>query len=368
MEKKKVVITGIARTPWGKPEGKMEHFISSDLLAKILPVVLERSGISGDDVGQTIFGQSRPTTMPSNLGHYAWLKARLPEHVPGYTVQSVSGSAIQALRSAYYLIASGNEEICVAGGADSYSAAPFVIRNARNHFNERDRVIIDTLQEAEECTQPEPISRKNQFEFRYPSASIEDSAPYRSESLSRAKNYTDKTISPISYMEKKKGEVTISEDEWLMEREGYDAVLAPNADGAVAMVLMDAEKAEQMGIPSIAEIVSFAVTADNYRSITDAGVAAVRKLLSANGITMEDIGAVEILENSAEDVIYIRDKIGAQNKCNLNGGALAFGLNDGAEGAFMVSRLIDALEPGARGVCCIYSPGGLGIAMLIQKC
>ena len=68
---------------------------------------------------QVVFGQAHPSTMPNNIGHYAWLKAGLPVEVPGYTVQSYSGSALQALRNCYYLIATGNESICVAGGADS---------------------------------------------------------------------------------------------------------------------------------------------------------------------------------------------------------------------------------------------------------
>ena len=131
---KKVVITQAARTPWGVPGGTLEPLMSSDMAAPMLKALLERGGVEPTDVDQVIFGQAHPSTMPNNIGHYAWLKAELPVEVPGHTVQINTASALQAVRSAYYLIATGNEQICIAGGADSYSAAPFVMRDVRNHF------------------------------------------------------------------------------------------------------------------------------------------------------------------------------------------------------------------------------------------
>ena len=131
MNMKKVVIADSVRTAWGKPGGGLSPFLPSDFSAELLKKLLERTGVEATAVDQVVFGQAHPSTMPNNLGHYAWLKAELPVEVPGYTVQSCSGSALQALRNCYYLIATGNENICVAGGADSYSAAPFALRDVR---------------------------------------------------------------------------------------------------------------------------------------------------------------------------------------------------------------------------------------------
>ena len=119
MGMKKVVIADSVRTAWCKPGGGLASFMTSDFSAKLLKALLERTGVAPEAVDQVVFGQAHPSTMPNNIGHYAWLKAELPVEVPGYTVQSVSSSALQALRNCYYLIATGNEDICVAGGADS---------------------------------------------------------------------------------------------------------------------------------------------------------------------------------------------------------------------------------------------------------
>ena len=154
MGMKNVVIADSLRTAWGRPGGGLAPFMSSDFSAKLLTALLERTGVAADAVDQVIFGQAHPSTMPNNIGHYAWLKAELPVEVPGYTVQSCSGSALQAVRNAYYLIATGDESICVAGGADSYSAAPFVLRDARNHFYPQHRTFIDSIEEADLYTQP----------------------------------------------------------------------------------------------------------------------------------------------------------------------------------------------------------------------
>ena len=167
MNMKKVVIADSVRTAWGKPGAGLAPFMSSDFSAKLLNELLARTGVEAAAVDQVVFGQAHPSTMPNNIGHYAWLKAELPVEVPGVTVQSCSGSALQALRSCYYLIATGNENICVAGGADSYSAAPFALRDVRNHFYPQHRTFIDTLEEAELYTQPEPMGRQEQYELAH---------------------------------------------------------------------------------------------------------------------------------------------------------------------------------------------------------
>jgi len=167
MKNIKVVLADVVRTPWGKPNGGLEKFMSSDLAAQALKKLLGRTGVEPNAIDQVVFGQAHPSTMPNNIGHYAWLKAKFPVEVPSYTVQSNTASALQAVRNAYYLIATGNEIIVIAGGADSYSAAPFVMRDVRNHFYSHNRVIIDSLDEAERCTQPVPMSRLEQYQKTY---------------------------------------------------------------------------------------------------------------------------------------------------------------------------------------------------------
>ena len=355
----KVVIADIVRTPWGKPCGSMEKFISSDISAPLLKNILERNGVDPLAVDQVVFGQSMPTTMPNNIGHYAWLKAELPIDVPGYTVQSIAGSALQALRNSYYLIATGNEGVCIAGGADSYSAAPFVMRDVRNHFFAEDRGVIDTLDEAECCTQPEPMTRLEQYEKAHGAELTEEQKAFAAESRAKAEKFAEVCggdVVALSYTDRKKGEIVISKDELL----GTEAAgpLAPYADGAAVALLVSEEKAKELGLTAKAEVLGFAVAGCSPVNQQAAGAAAAAKLLKNKGLTVEDIACFEIIENSAADVIETVEALGYKGKVNPLGGALAYGKCEGAEGIFMLMRLVASLEEGQYGVACTYTAGG----------
>ena len=371
METRNVVVAQVLRTPWCRPGLAMERFMSSDLAAPVLLKLLESTGVAPELVDQVVFGQGHPSTMPNNIGHYAWLKAQLPVEVPGYTVQSNTASALQAVRNAYYLIASGNEQICIAGGADSYSAAPFVMRDVRNHFYPKDRVVQDSLEEAERCTQPGPMSRLEQYEEVYPNADTARAEAFGAQSLEKAAGFQalyGEQLVPISYTDRKKGEVVFSQDSYLQGGENEAFPLAPYADGAAAAMLMSREKAQELGVTPLAEILGFAVAGGDTVKRQETGAAAVKKLLERKGLTMDDVAVVEILENSAQDVLETAAALGGSPSVNPLGGALAYGLNDGAEGIAMLQRLIVATKPGQLGVLCMYGAGGQGMAALIARC
>lgn len=365
---KKVVIADSVRTAWTKPGVGLAPFISSDFSAKILNELLERTGVHADAVDQVVFGQAHPSTMPNNIGHYAWLKAELPVEVPGYTVQSYSGSALQALRNCYYLIATGNENICVAGGADSYSAAPFVLRDVRNHFYPQHRTIIDSIEEAELYTQPKPMGRLEQYEMAHGKDVSKEAVEFALESIAKATaaDCSDQIL-PISYEVRKKGVVTVDKDEWVAKPNAANQALSPYADGAAVTMLMSEEKAQEMGITPKATICGFAVAACNPENQQNSGAKAVQKLLKNKGLTMDNIDVIEVIENSAQDVLDTVNALGGSVKVNPMGGALAYGKNDGAEGIMMLMRLVDALKEGQKGIVCTYSAGGQGMAVLVEK-
>ena len=368
MNMKRVVIADSVRTAWGKPGGGLAPFISSDFSAKILTELLNRTGVEASAVDQVVFGQAHPSTMPNNIGHYAWLKAELPVEVPGVTVQSCSGSALQALRSCYYLIATGNENICVAGGADSYSAAPFVLRDARNHFYPEHRTFIDSIVEAEECTQPEAMGRLEQYELAHGKEMTPEALKFAQESVAKAQAADcSGQICPISYEVRKKGTVTVDQDEWLKAPQAADAPLSPYADGAAVTMLMSQEKADELGIQPKAVIEGFAVAGCDPKQMQTSGALAVEKLLKNKGLTMDDIAVVEIIENSAQDVLDTAKTLGGSPAVNPLGGALAYGKNDGAEGILMLMRLVEALQSGQKGIVCVFSAGGQGMAALVEK-
>ncbi len=370
MKEQKVFLTDIVRTPMGCPGKSLEKFMSSDLAAKTILKLLDRAALDPLAVGQVVYGQSLPSTMPNNIGHYAWLKAELPVDVPGYTVQANAGSGLQALRNAYYLIATGNEDIVMAGGADSYSAAPFVMRDVRLHFKPQDRMVIDSLDEAECCTQPEPMSRLEQYQSAHGEEESEEAKAFAAASREKAAAFAaaaEGTIAPMSYVDRKKGEIVISADEWLGK--AAEGPLAPMADCAAVGLLASEEALAAKKLTPVAEVLGFAAIGCDPMKQEAAGALAVEKLLAKKGVAKEDLAYLEITENSAADVLENAAALGiAAEKCNPFGGALAFGKCDGAEGLLMLQRLTLALKKGELGVVCSYSAGGMGMAMLVKKC
>lgn len=369
MDSKKVLIADIVRTPWGKPEKSLEKFMSSDLSVPCIKKALANTNLQPLDIDQVVFGQAHPTTMPNNIGHYAWLKAELPVEVPGYTVNGNTNSALQSLRNAYYLIASGNDNIVMAGAADSYSQAPYVMRDVRNHFFEKDRVIRDSIVEAEMFTQPEPMTRIAQYELAHGAELTEEEQQFAAESRAKALKFAevgkDKIVS-ISYVDKKKGEIVISDDEFL-KLDANSSPLAPYADGAAVTVLVSEEAAKAHNIKPLAEVVGIAVDGCDPKSQQKAGALAINKLLSKKGLKAADVAVFEIIENSAADVIEVVKAVGECKVVNPFGGSLAYGKNDGAEGLAMLQRLILSLKNGEDGVVCTYTAGGMGMAALIKK-
>ena len=367
MNMKKVIIADSVRTAWAKPGAGLSPFISSDFSAKVILELLKRTGVDANAVDQVVFGQAHPSTMPNNIGHYAWLKAELPVEVPGYTVQSCSGSALQALRNCYYLIATGNEDICVAGGADSYSAAPFVLRDVRNHFYAQHRTFIDSIEEAEQCTQPEAMTRQAQYELAHGETLSDEAVKFAQESIAKAQAADCAgQILPISYEVRKKGTVTVDKDE-LLATAAADKALSAYADGAAVTMLMSEDKAKELGIKAQAAISGFAVAGCDPKQQQTAGALAVEKLLKNKGLTMADIAVVEVIENSAQDVLDTMKTLGGSAQVNPMGGALAYGKNDGAEGIAMLMRLVASLKEGQKGILCTYTAGGQGVAALIEK-
>ncbi|MBQ5954278.1 MAG: thiolase family protein [Lachnospiraceae bacterium] len=369
MDKQRVFVTSVVRTPLGAPGKGLDRFMSSDLAAKAILRLLEKNSLDPLAVDQVVFGQSLPSTMPNNIGHFAWLKAQLPVDVPGYTVQSNADSGLQALRNAYNLIASGNEQIVLAGGADSYSAAPFVMRDVRLHFYPQDRIVIDSLDEAECCTQPEPMSRKEQFEKAHGEES-EAAKAFRAaeeEKAAALAGLLGDELVPLSWVDRKKGEIVINADEWPgMAKEGP---LSPNADCAAVTLAFSEKAMQEKGLMPEAELLGFAVSGTNPEQFEKAGAQAVFKLLEKQGLAADDIALYEIAENSAEDVLETAAALNLPaEKINPFGGALAFGKCDGAEGVLMLQRLLHALKPGECGVIALYSAGGMGMAALVKKC
>ena len=241
------------------------------------------------------------------------------------------------------------------------------MRDVRNHFYPQHRAFIDSIEEAEQCTQPKAMSRAEQYELSHGKELSQEALQYAEESIAKAQA-ADNTaqILPISYEVRKKGTVTVDADECLASA-NTASPLSPYADGAAVTMLMSEEKAAQLGITPKAAICGFAVSGCDPKAQQTSGALAVEKLLKNKGLTMDDIAVIEVIENSAQDVIDTVKALGGSAQVNPMGGALAYGKNDGAEGIIMLMRLVDSLKAGQKGIVCVYSAGGQGMAALIEK-
>ena len=165
---------------------------------------------------------------------------------------------------------------------------------------------------------------------------------------------------------RKKGTITVDQDEWVSKPSALDRALSLYADGAAVTMLMSEDKANELGLKAKAVICGFAVSGCDPKQQQTSGAMAVQKLLQNKGVSMADIDVIEVIENSAQDVLDTMQMLGGNAKVNPMGGALAYGKNDGAEGIAMLMRLVDSLEDGQRGIVCVYSAGGQGMAALVQ--
>ena len=227
--------------------------------------------------------------------------------------------------------------------------------------------MIDTIEEAECCTQPVPADRTQQYEAAYGTAFSQRAKDFAVESKRKAAAFAqccEDQLVAVSYTDRKKGEIVISEDEWL--KTDITDILSPYADGVAAALLMREEAVEEKGLVPKAELLGFAVVGCDPEQPQNAGALAVKKLLKQKELTMENISCVEVIENSAEDVFETMDALGGTPEVNPFGGALAYGKNDGAEGLAMLQRLMAFLKKDQLGVLCIYSAGGLGMAALVK--
>ena len=214
------------------------------------------------------------------------------------------------------------------------------------------------------------MSRLEQFEKAHGKGDPEAAKAYREAGEKKTAAFKEAVkdeIAPMSWIDRKKGEIVISEDEW--PGKAKEGPLSPNADGAAVTLVISEEALAAKKLTPAAELLGFAAYGSDPEKPNEAAVAAAKKLLARKGLKAENIALFEILENSAEDVAGIAAdlKISAE-KINPFGGALAFGRCDGAEGILMLQRLIKGLQLGEAGLLMIPSPGGMGMAALLKKC
>jgi acetyl-CoA C-acetyltransferase len=387
------VILSACRTPIGAFGGAFRDVSAVDLAATVVREAIARARVAPADVGDVILGCVLQAGAGMNVARQAALKAGLPIEVPGETVNRVCGSGLQAVVHAVEAIRVGYVDTIVAGGTESMSNAPFLLKGARwgyrmGHAEAIDSMLAEGLTcainachmgiTAEAVAGRYDISRADQDGFSA------ESQRRAAEAIQAGRFKAE--IVPVSVPQKKGEPVRVETDEY--PRAGTTAdtlaglrpafkkdgsVTAGNAsginDGAAAVVVTTAGKAREAGISPLAEIVSYASTGVDPALMGVGPIPAVRKALERAGLTIGDIDLFELNEAFAAQSLAVIRELGVDAaRVNVNGGAIALGHPIGASGARVLTTLIYALR--ARklryGIAALCIGGGMGIAMVVE--
>lgn len=384
----RIVIVGAARTPLGSFQGKLKSLTAPGLGAVAIRAALKRAGLDAASPDEIFMGCVLPAGVGQAPARQASIAAGIPDAVGCTTVNKVCGSGMKAAMLGHDAILAGSSHIVVAGGMESMSNAPYLLKKARTgyrmgHGEIYDHVFLDGLEDAYDrgCLMgkfAEDTAGKYQF-------TRADQDAFATESLARAKRATGdgtfmREIEPLTV----DGE-TIAADEAPARadpakipklkpafREGGTVTAANSSsisDGAAALVLMTEKEAERRNMKPLARIAGHATHAQEPAWFTTAPVGAIEKLLRATGWKTDDVDLYEINEAFAVvTLVTMRDLGIPYNKVNVNGGACALGHPIGASGARIVVTLLNALESrgGKRGIASLCIGGGEATAVAIE--
>ena len=389
-----VVIVAATRTAIGSFQGALAEVPATDLGAAVIRRLLEQTGLDGAQVDEVILGHVLTAGAGQNSARQAAIKAGLPHAVPALTLNKVCGSGLKALHLGAQAIRCGDAEVIIAGGMENMSLAPYVLPKARTglrmgHGQLVDTMISDGLWDAfndyhmgitaENLVEKYAISREEQDAF---AAASQQKAVAAIESG----RFADE-ITPILIPQRKGEPVAFATDE--QPRAGTTAetlgklkpafkkdgsVTAGNAsslnDGAAAVLLMSASKAEALGLPVLARIKAYANAGVDPAIMGIGPVSATRRSLDKAGWALDQLDLIEANEAFAAQALSVGKELGWDAaKVNVNGGAIALGHPIGASGCrVLVTLLHEMLKRDAKkGLATLCIGGGQGVALLLER-
>ena len=387
------VILSACRTPIGSFGGALKDLSAADLGAIVIREAIARAGVNPADIGDVVMGCVLQAGAGMNVARQAAIKAGVPVEVPAETVNRVCGSGLQAVVHAVEAVKAGYIDLMLAGGTESMSNAPFIMRGARWGYRMGNAEILDSmLLEGLTCAIKGchmGITAENvvkQF-----GVSREDQDAFAAESQRRAEQAInagtfDREIVAVEIQQKKGAPTRVTRDEY--PRAGTTAeklaalkpafakdgsVTAGNAsginDGAAAMVIATEEKATALGKKPLARIVSYCTTGIDPAIMGMGPVEALKRAAQRAKLSLEEIDLFELNEAFAsQSLAVVRELKLDPAKVNVHGGAIALGHPIGASGARILTTLVHSLQArgGGRGAAALCVGGGMGTAMIVE--
>jgi acetyl-CoA acetyltransferase family protein len=389
---KEILILGGARTPMGEYGGELRELSAIELGAIAARAALERSWVAAEQIDHTVIGNALQTSGDAIYGaRHVALKAGVPIETPALTVNRLCGSGIQAIVSGAQMIQLGEANTVLAGGMESMSQAPHVIRGARWGLKLGEGKLEDSLmvalldthcgyymaQTAENLVRKHDISREAQDAFALQSQQ-------RAAAAWEAGRLADEVV-PVE-IKTRKGVTLFERDDHLrpettmeglaklrpaFSKDGF--VTAGNAsgivDGAACVVIADADTARKFETKPLGRIVSWGIAGVPPEIMGIGPVPATQKALAAAGLKLEDIDLVEVNEAFAGQYLAVEQELGLdRERTNVNGGAIALGHPLAASGTRLVLTVLHELRRRGKkyGLATACIGGGQGIAMIVE--
>ena len=387
-----VVFLSYARTPMGGMQGALADASATDLGATAVKAAVERAGVSGDDIERIYMGCVLPAGLGQAPARQAAIKAGLPKSVQATTVNQVCGSGMQTVIMGAEALAAGSVDVVVAGGMESMTNAPYLLKKHRSgarigHDTAYDHMFLDGLEDAYEAGRAMGTFAQDTADAYQLSRQAQDD--YTLESLSRAKaaiadGAFANEIAPVT-IAGRKGDVIVDTDEApgkampdkipglkpAFAKDGTitAATSSSISDGAAAVVLTRQSVADAKGAKPVARLVAHAAHAQEPKDFTVAPVGAINKLLAKAGWSIGDVDLFEVNEAFACVAMFAMHDLGIPHeKINVHGGATALGHPIGASGTRIITTLIAALQRHGktRGVASLCIGGGEATAVAVE--
>ncbi|MDF2883643.1 MAG: acetyl-CoA acetyltransferase [Clostridiaceae bacterium] len=390
---KDVVIVSAVRTAVGTFGGALKDVPAVELGALVIKEALKRANLNPELVNEVIMGNVIQAGLGQNPARQSAVKAGLPVEIPAMTINKVCGSGLRAVSLAAQIIKAGDADVVVAGGMENMSRAPFLLPTTR--WGQRmgngtvvDSMITDGLWEAfnnyhmgitaENIAEQWNITRQDQDEFALASQQ-------KTEAAIKAGKFKDEIVPVV--IKTRKGEVIFDQDEHprfgatieslaklrpAFKKDG--TVTAGNAsginDGAAAIVVMSAEKAEELGIEPLAKIKSYGSKGLDPQIMGYGPFHATKLALEKSGLKVEDLDLIEANEAfAAQSIAVARDLKFDMSKVNVNGGAIALGHPVGCSGARILTSLLYEMKKrdAKKGLATLCIGGGMGTAIIVER-
>lgn len=389
---KEVVIVGGARTAIGTLGGALKDVHAADLGAIAIREALRRANVAPEMVEDVIVGCVGQVAESAFIARMCALRAGLPTHTNAYTVNRLCGSGLQAINTAVQAIRSGEADIIVAAGTENMDQLPYYVRKGRYGYRFGHSQLEDGLltaltdpfgnyamgSTAEIVAERFGVSREEQDRFAYESQ--QKAAKAIAEGI-----FIDEIV-PVEIPQRKGEPILFTTDEHVRPETTYEklaklkpafknggSVTAGNSSGindaAAAVVVMSAEKAQELGLKPLAYIREQAVAGVDPEIMGFAPAPAMKKVLKKAGLSFGDIGLIELNEAfAAQAVAVIKDIDADPSRINVNGGAIALGHPIGATGAILTVKILNEMKRrnSKYGLVSMCIGGGQGIATIFE--